>query len=88
MAPHMGAGAGQAIDVRPFHNSVSRLLSPKPGLGCIYTWPADCTSSYAALSRPRCPPHLRRDSVPDRSFYCQPFVVDWMDVHVHGTRVL
>jgi hypothetical protein len=88
MGPYMGAGAGQAIDVRPIHNSVAGLLFLKRRLGCIYPWPADCTSSYAALSRPRCPPHLRRDSVPDRSFCCQLFVVGWMDVHLHGTWLL
>jgi hypothetical protein len=84
----MGAGAGQAIDVRPVRNYVARLLSLKRGLGCIHPWPADRTSSYAALSRPRCPPHLRRDSAPVRSFCCQPFAVGWMDVQLHGTRVL
>ena len=71
-----------------FHNLVAGFLLLKQCLGCIYPWPADRVSSYAALSRPRCPPYLRGNSAPDCSFYCQPFVVGWMDVHLHGTRVL
>ena len=88
MAPYMGSGAGQAIDVRPFHDSVARLMSLKRRPGCICAWPADRASSYAALPRPRRPPHLRGDPVPVRLFHCQPFVVDWMDVCFHETRVL
>jgi len=68
------------------HNSV--VLSLKRYLGCVRAWPAHCASAYDALARPRCPPHLRRDSAPICSFRCQSFVIDWMDVHVHGTRLL
>lgn len=54
MTTHLGAGAGQAIEVYLYNLQVSALKVIKYKIGCIHTWATPCLFIYQAVSHTKC----------------------------------